>query len=156
MMQEKTAELERWQKAATMADSMQALTDEQTKGSQYRDRQRKLEPELKQLQEETLYWGKEEEFLNAERSAQSEYKLEQERLTRVIGWFDEAAQLTRQEEENKKNTKRIGNGSKTMPRSARILKSRKTRLLCSRPLCKTLSRGENVWPICVKRIGRHG
>ena len=102
MMQEKTAELERWQKAATMADSMQALTDEQTKGSQYRDRQRKLEPELKQLQEETLYWGKEEEFLNAERSAQSEYKLEQERLTRVIGWFDEAAQLTRQEEENKK------------------------------------------------------
>lgn len=102
MMQEKTAELERWQKATTMADSMQALTDEQTKGSRYRKQQSEWEPELKQLQEKALYWGKEEEFLNAERSAQSEYKLEQERLTRVIGWFDEVAQLTRQEEENQK------------------------------------------------------
>ena len=102
MMQEKTAELERWQKAETMADSMQALTDEQTKGSRYRQQQIEWEPELKQLQEKALYWGKEEEFLNAERSAQSEYKLEQERLTRVIGWFDEVAQLTRQEEENQK------------------------------------------------------
>lgn len=102
MMQEKAAELERWQKATTMADSMQALTDEQTKGSRYRKQQSEWEPELTQLQEDALYWGKEEEFLNAERSAQSEYKLEQERLTRVIGWFDEVAQLTRQEEENKK------------------------------------------------------
>ena len=106
MMQEKAAELERWQKATTMADSMQALTDEQTKGSRYRQQQSEWEPELKQLQEETLYWAKEEEFLDAERSAQSEYKLEQERLTRVIGWFDEVAQLTRQEEENQKKQER--------------------------------------------------